>query len=87
MSRVLLQVRYVIDFYSGKVAEEGKVVGYHLDVRPALDDWGAFVDRFRLSCGNPQTPNPTPETADKRRAGWRRCMVELYARGAGGAAC
>ena len=28
----------MIDFYSGKL-EEGKAVAYHLDVRPALDNW------------------------------------------------
>ena len=33
---------------SGK-AEEGKAVSYHLNVRPALDNWSAFVDRFRMS--------------------------------------
>ncbi|EKX52083.1 hypothetical protein GUITHDRAFT_65435, partial [Guillardia theta CCMP2712] len=32
------QVRYVIDFYSGKPIAD-KPVSYHLDVRPALDRW------------------------------------------------
>ena len=39
-------VRYVVDFYSGK-KEEGKPVAVHIDARPALDSVGALVDRLR----------------------------------------
>jgi len=38
------QVRYVIDFYQGK-PQQGKV-SIFLEVRPALDSFGAFADRF-----------------------------------------
>ena len=34
------QVRYVIDFYTGKADTERKSnMAFYLDVRPALDDW------------------------------------------------
>lgn len=51
------KVRYVIDFYNGK-AEDGKVVGYHLDVRPALDSWQAVLDRCKMAVGiaSPEKP-------------------------------
>ena len=47
-------VRYVIDFYTGKVdgagpkaAQPGQVA-FHLDVRPALDSVGAFGHRLQM---------------------------------------
>lgn len=43
-------VRYVIDFYSGASSPAGGGGGasMHLDVRPALDSFGAAVDRLRM---------------------------------------
>ena len=38
------EVRYVIDFYNAKPSA-GAPVGMHLDVRPALDSPGSFIDR------------------------------------------
>jgi len=42
-----LQVRYVIDFYSG-TPQPGAAASMHLDVRPALDSLEAVVDRLRM---------------------------------------
>jgi cytochrome c heme-lyase len=41
------EVRYVIDFYAGAPAP-GAQASMHLDVRPALDSFGAVVDRLRM---------------------------------------
>jgi hypothetical protein len=41
------EVRYVIDFYSGAPAA-GAQASMHLDVRPALDSFGAALDRLRM---------------------------------------
>jgi cytochrome c heme-lyase len=41
------QVRYVIDYYSGREDEPGVPV-FHADIRPALDSPGALVDRVRM---------------------------------------
>merc|ERR1712137_516816 len=43
------QIRYVIDFYDGK--QQSSAVTMHLDVRPALDSFGACWDRFRMFLG------------------------------------
>lgn len=42
------QVRYVIDFYTGRPdpARPG-VMSFYLDVRPALDDWASVSTRLR----------------------------------------
>ena len=40
------QIRYVIDFYTGKSAD-GQSLAFYLDVRPALDNWEGF--RMRAS--------------------------------------
>ncbi|EFA80147.1 cytochrome c heme-lyase [Heterostelium album PN500] len=41
------QVRYVIDFYEGKVdPETNKPIGIYLDVRPAIDDLSTLKSRF-----------------------------------------
>jgi cytochrome c heme-lyase len=40
-------VRYVIDFYSG-APQPGAQAAMHLDVRPALDSFGAALDRLRM---------------------------------------
>eukprot|EP01133_Synstelium_polycarpum_P009812 gene9812-11462_t len=40
------KVRYIIDFYEGKVDKESnKPIGIYLDVRPAIDDWQSLKDR------------------------------------------
>lgn len=39
------QVRYVIDFYAGSPIP-GKPASFYLDVRPALDSFVSFKDRF-----------------------------------------
>ncbi|KAI8476202.1 MAG: cytochrome c/c1 heme-lyase [Monoraphidium minutum] len=41
------EVRYVIDFYSG-APSAGVTASMHLDVRPALDSFGAAADRLRM---------------------------------------
>jgi len=51
------QVRYVIDFYTGK-ATNSAPVSYYLDVRPAVDSWQAVVDRFRMTMST-YFPSPT----------------------------
>ena len=46
-------IRYVIDFYNGGSASSENNIplstSMYLDVRPALDSPGAFVDRFRMN--------------------------------------
>ena len=44
------RVRYVIDFYTGRQdsSRADGSVAFHLDVRPALDSFGAVVDRARM---------------------------------------
>jgi cytochrome c heme-lyase len=44
------EVRYVIDFYNGSAAA-GKPVNMHIDARPALDSFGAFMDRVKRFWG------------------------------------
>lgn len=40
------QIRYVIDFYSGKPdPSRPNNMAFHLDVRPALDDWDGVKTR------------------------------------------
>jgi hypothetical protein len=48
-------VRYIIDYYDDDNAKGAKVVNNFLesqsiwiDVRPALDSWGAIVDRAKM---------------------------------------
>jgi len=45
--RVSVQVRYVIDFYNAAPLPD-MPVAMHLDARPALDSFGALMDRLRL---------------------------------------
>lgn len=45
------EVRYVIDFYEAPPTE-GKQVGIHLDVRPAVDSFRAAYDRLRVFAGD-----------------------------------
>ena len=44
------EVRYIIDFYQGPPPPQGSgaAVSMFLDARPALDSWGALVDRVRV---------------------------------------
>lgn len=41
------QVRYIIDFYNAAPLPD-MPVAMHLDARPALDSFGALLDRLRL---------------------------------------
>ncbi|KAF2072366.1 hypothetical protein CYY_006312 [Polysphondylium violaceum] len=42
------KVRYIIDFYEGKLDKDsGKSIGIYLDVRPAIDDYSSLVDRLK----------------------------------------
>eukprot|EP01132_Coremiostelium_polycephalum_P004512 gene4512-5626_t len=42
------QVRYVIDFYEGKLDKDSnKSIGIYLDVRPAVDDFSSLMDRVK----------------------------------------
>ncbi|KYQ88472.1 cytochrome c heme-lyase [Tieghemostelium lacteum] len=42
------QVRYVIDFYEGKLDKDAnKPIGIYLDVRPAIDDLSSLMDRMK----------------------------------------
>lgn len=43
------EVRYVIDFYSADSKKQSAPAAMYLDVRPALDSFGACVDRARMS--------------------------------------
>lgn len=43
------EVRYVIDFYSADSSPSSAPAAMYLDVRPALDSVGAYVDRARMS--------------------------------------
>ena len=42
-------VRYIIDFYGGNAEQTEAPAAMHLDVRPALDSFGACVDRVRMA--------------------------------------
>ena len=42
-------VRYIIDFYHG-AAPSGAPAPMFLDVRPALDSFGALFDRIYMQC-------------------------------------
>ncbi|KAI7844035.1 hypothetical protein COHA_002375 [Chlorella ohadii] len=44
------EVRYVIDFYNAAPRED-MPVAMHLDVRPALDSFGALWDRLKMQFG------------------------------------
>lgn len=44
------EVRYVIDFYNG-APQPGAAASFFLDVRPALDSFGAAWDRIRMQMG------------------------------------
>lgn len=44
------QIRYIIDFYDG-AQQMDHAVAMHLDVRPAMDSFGAFWDRLRMFSG------------------------------------
>ncbi|KAM9964981.1 hypothetical protein ACTFIW_004778 [Dictyostelium discoideum] len=40
------EVRYVIDFYEGRINKDsGKSIGIYIDVRPAIDDFSSLKDR------------------------------------------
>lgn len=39
------QVRYVIDFYSGN-SDPNSPISFHLDVRPAVDNFASLKDRL-----------------------------------------
>lgn len=43
------EVRYIIDFYNADTRKAGTPAAMHLDVRPALDSFGAVVDRVRMA--------------------------------------
>lgn len=47
------EVRYVIDYYGGtdEITEGSPAPVFHVDVRPALDSPGAFVDRTGMFLG------------------------------------
>lgn len=49
VDRCGVEVRYVIDFYSGAATAGAEGTGMYLDVRPALDSFGAAVDRLRMT--------------------------------------
>jgi len=42
------KVRYIIDFYNGSPTKD-QPVSFHLDVRPALDDFESAYDRMRMA--------------------------------------
>ncbi|KAH9260764.1 hypothetical protein BASA81_001231 [Batrachochytrium salamandrivorans] len=43
------EVRYVVDFYRGKIsANDGTPIAFHVDARPALDNFSAVKDRVRM---------------------------------------
>lgn len=42
-------MRYVIDFYTGKVNDGDRPLAMYLDVRPALDSFSNVYDRVRMS--------------------------------------
>jgi len=45
VDRCGLQMRYVIDFYTGRTDPSTNQVSFYLDVRPALDNWEAVKMR------------------------------------------
>jgi cytochrome c heme-lyase len=47
VDRCGVQVRYILDFYRGHAMRENELA-YHIDARPALDSFGAAVDRARM---------------------------------------
>ena len=64
-------MRYIIDFYEGKNVTG--MVSQHLDVRPALDSFGAVVDRLRMFWG--LAPRLEDVIARAKEAEQRRAAV------------
>lgn len=58
------QIRYIIDYYDGTGTEGPGSAAYFVDIRPALDSFGAAWDRIRYAwhafC-NPAPPQQPPE--------------------------
>jgi cytochrome c heme-lyase len=48
VSRCGQEVRYVIDYYEAPEETPGVPV-FHLDVRPAMDDFGSVMTRFKVA--------------------------------------
>ncbi|KAJ3867383.1 cytochrome c/c1 heme-lyase [Lentinula novae-zelandiae] len=50
VDRCGVQMRYIIDFYTGRTDPATKNVSFYLDVRPALDNWEAVKMRVETFC-------------------------------------
>ncbi|KAJ3815761.1 cytochrome c/c1 heme-lyase [Lentinula aff. lateritia] len=50
VDRCGMQMRYIIDFYTGRTDPVTKNVSFYLDVRPALDNWEAAKMRVETFC-------------------------------------
>jgi hypothetical protein len=57
-----VEVRYVIDFYTGSKTP-GAAVTMHLDVRPALDSHQAVLDRIKWAVRSELCPDSLPKLA------------------------
>ncbi|KAJ6500457.1 cytochrome C1 heme lyase, partial [Mycena sanguinolenta] len=51
VDRCGLQMRYIIDFYTGKSTQPGAGPAFYLDVRPALDNWEGVKMRMQQFWG------------------------------------